>query len=589
MIHRNDLIKSFIINKKFNNYLELYYLNNKDFKVKTKEINSNIDYDLTSEQFFEKINNNEILFKNYKWDIIFIDEYLPTFQIEKNIIKYLDYLSDNGFLILNNCKLIINNIKSFDVNIWKILYKFNCTRKDLDIYCVDIDNGLGVIKKNKNERELPSFNNIYFDYNIFYNDIKNHLNLISLTEFENLFFNSQKNNIYDLKIKTDKIVNTDNIVYFNFNFIDGAYLEINSSLNLDNKYKIIFENLDDNTIIYETIISINMWSKCLKKYFINWGIKIIDLNTNKLIFEHNFNAENKNVYIHIDSNAIGDTLSWFPYIEEFRVKHKCNMIASTFYNDWFETKYPNIKFINPGSSVNDLYASYPIGWFYDKENNIDYDKTPIDFRKYPLQRTSSQILGIDYKEIKPLLSFDRSTSYSYGKKFVCISPHASSHAKYWNYPNGWQTIIDYLKNKDYEVVYISKESLDDNWHNSKLGGKLNNIIDKSGDYPLQDRVNDLISCEFFIGVGSGLSWLSWALNVKTILISGFSEPYTEFQDCERIFTPEPNINCNSCFNKYRLDPSDWDWCPEHKKDNKIFECTKKITPDIVINSINNII
>ena len=33
--------------------------------------------------------------------------------------------------------------------------------------------------------------------------------------------------------------------------------------------------------------------------------------------------ENKKVYIHFASNAIGDTLAWFPYAEEFGKKHKC--------------------------------------------------------------------------------------------------------------------------------------------------------------------------------------------------------------------------------------------------------------------------
>ena len=30
-----------------------------------------------------------------------------------------------------------------------------------------------------------------------------------------------------------------------------------------------------------------------------------------------------------DSKAIGDTLAWFPYVEEFRKKHECEVVVST--------------------------------------------------------------------------------------------------------------------------------------------------------------------------------------------------------------------------------------------------------------------
>jgi len=52
---------------------------------------------------------------------------------------------------------------------------------------------------------------------------------------------------------------------------------------------------------------------------------------------------------------------------------------------------------------------------------------------------------------------------------------------------------------------------------------------------LNSVVNYLQHSEFFIGISSGLSWLSWSLNVPTILISGFSEEYTEpITNVERI-------------------------------------------------------
>ena len=97
----------------------------------------------------------------------------------------------------------------------------------------------------------------------------------------------------------------------------------------------------------------------------------------------------------------------------------------------------------------------------------------------------------------------------------------------------------------------------------------------------------MMNAEFFIGIGSGLSWLNWALNKKTILISGFSAPFSEFKDCERIFTSTSNA-CNSCYNKVRLNAGDWEWCPEHKNTDRQFECTKTINPTMIFNSIERI-
>ena len=87
---------------------------------------------------------------------------------------------------------------------------------------------------------------------------------------------------------------------------------------------------------------------------INWKIEITDKETNKVVFEHKYNAENKRVYIHFESSAIGDTLAWFPQVEEFRKKYKCHVVVSTFHNEWFEGQYPELEFVTPGSQVYDL-------------------------------------------------------------------------------------------------------------------------------------------------------------------------------------------------------------------------------------------
>tara|TARA_R110000803_G_scaffold78350_3_gene143508 strand:+ start:1466 stop:2668 length:1203 start_codon:yes stop_codon:yes gene_type:complete len=384
------------------------------------------------------------------------------------------------------------------------------------------------------------------------------------------------NNLSKLSIKPKPLVN-----FYHISFTNGAKLEILGKA--DKEYNVQFYNQDTSELLYENKISNNMWTKFNKTYYINYNIKVIDLESNTVVFEHRFNPKNKKVYIHIASKALGDTIAWFPFAEEFRKKHQCELIVSTFHNEMFKENYPNIKFVNPGEEQFDLYAMYEIGWHYNEDGEIDHNKNISDFRKYGLQKCSSEILGVTQSEVKPNLTFKNTGSTIEGD-YVVIAPHGSAHAKYWNYKGGWQIIIDYLNNKGYKVVMITQELLGDEWHDSKLGGTLTGVINKTGDFPLSERANDLLNAKAFIGIGSGLSWVAWALNTPTVMISGFSEAYSEFKDCERISPPQNK--CSGCFNRVRLDAGDWEWCPDHKNTDRMFECTKSILPDTIIAAIN---
>ena len=385
------------------------------------------------------------------------------------------------------------------------------------------------------------------------------------------------NNLDILRIPHKEPQNT-----FKYNFIDGPFLEVAGPK--QDTYVVTFTDTKKNKIVHQTEITNNMWTKANLKYCIDWLIEVKSKTTNEVVFEHKFNPEGKRVYIHLDSSALGDTLAWFPYVEEFRKKWNCKVITSTFHNDWFEQNYPEVEFVAPGNEVHDLYAMFSLGWFYDGKEVV-YERTPIDFKKYPLQQTATEILGLKYKEVIPkITSPNRKTDIE--GKYAVIAPHASAHAKYWNRPGGWQEVIDYLNNSGYKVVMLTQEPLGDDWHDSKLGGTLTGVIDKTGDLPLEDRMVDIRDADLFIGMGSGLSWLAWALDTHTILISGFSYPYTEFQNCKRIYPQDLSV-CRGCFNRKWLDPGDWEWCPDHKGTPRQFECTKTIEPKQIIEAINS--
>ena len=155
--------------------------------------------------------------------------------------------------------------------------------------------------------------------------------------------------------------------------------------------------------------------------------------------------------------------------------------------------------------------------------------------------------------------------------------HSTYQACYWNYPNGWQEVVNYLNLLGYKVVFISKER--GNYMGNASPGR---IVDKSGDIPIEDRIVDIKHADMLVGVSSGLSWLSWAIGTPTVIVSGCTKPWYEpSHGIERVFNP--NV-CNGCFNddSVEFDRWNWKWCPYEKG----FECTKTITPNIVIEAID---
>jgi autotransporter strand-loop-strand O-heptosyltransferase len=365
------------------------------------------------------------------------------------------------------------------------------------------------------------------------------------------------------------------------NFVDGPYACLRDA---NQEYLIDFINQDTNQSEYSVNLKNNHWGKSFHKYFINWEIQVKN-QLEDIITSHKYNAAGKRVYIACGSKSLGDTLAWFPYALEFKKKHNCHVTVSTFWNKFFQNKYPELDFVEPGTTVPNLYAMYELGWYYDENNNLDGFKQPYDPKQFTLQQTATNILGLEYKEIIPKIDY-QIKERPWKEKYICISPHASAGTKYWQHPTGWQTVINYINNVlGYKVVMISKEKYDDAWETDKLPQKkkFENIIDATGDHPIEDIINIIHHSELYIGVSSGLAWLSWAIQKPVVMISGFSADWTEFtSNIERIINK--NV-CNSCFNNFKLDAGDWDWCPVHKNTPRQFECTKKISPELVIKGI----
>lgn len=385
--------------------------------------------------------------------------------------------------------------------------------------------------------------------------------------------------------KTGKPASTRREKTYSASFIRGARLRVRNNTR---KLAVEFIDQDTGNILYQTVMDENhSWAASYMAYFVNWLIVAKTLD-GKVVYQHRYNCRNKRVYFGYGSKCLGDTLAWLPQVEAFRQKHKCIAICSTYWNNLFRDSYPQIEFLSPGETAHDLYASYRLHWDYDDTGHVDHLAHREDFRTLPLAGTAASILGLEYREIRPAIRIP-DVPRRYPNPYVCFSPHASASAKYWHHPHGWQTVIDFLKQQlGYDVVMISKESLSSKRQLGKLpGGKaLKGVIDATGDRPIEERIVDLHYADFYIGVGSGLSWLAWALDKPVVLISGFSAEWAEFQHkIQRVINKDV---CNSCFNNFRLDKDDWNWCPAHKGTARQYECTRNISPEMVIEAIGKL-
>ena len=373
--------------------------------------------------------------------------------------------------------------------------------------------------------------------------------------------------------------NADGKNVFDLNMQKNPYLSIRGNIPTD--YRINFIDKDTGAIHYSNEISVGGWVACGIDYYVNWRVEAINLITEEVEFEYEQDFTNKNIFIWFDSVALGDTLAWIPVVEEFRKKHNCKMYCSTFWNDLVSDTYPEITFITPESGFMDFESSYRIGFF---EESL---QSPVDMKAVSLQGLCAGILGIkDFKETRCEIKIKEKEKdpQLLRKPYVCIGIQSTAQAKYWNYPGGWDKVVDFLSKKGYNIVCIDKH------HSFGQGEYFNtspkNVIGRH-ERTLDQTIATLNRAEFFIGLGSGLSWLAWALNKYVIMISGFSNPNSEFSSkCFRIHN---DTVCNSCYNRHKFDPSDWIWCPDHKNTDRMFECTKNIEPVKVYDAIEEVI
>ena len=482
----------------------------------------------------------------------------------------LDLGCSKGFFYFKNKH---KNIKYFGVDA-----SSDCI-KDFYEYLVEEDNPIVINAMIKNEKEVAFFKPFFHDTESKLTVSMSFENLMSLMpqkinflKFDieggekEIFFNDKNYNLF--KERVEKF--SGEIHFEGGNITEEEAIYIIKKLREDPEICCNVSSVDGvgidfclkyDSIEHEQIII----SGVVKK---NSRLDTIPFKPCSIIYEGVYNIVN-------ESPCLGDIVAWMPMVDKFQKEKAAVVNFYSPYGDLFQSVYPNINF--------NYYNAQPVG----DPNVIRLAASDINGKRwseYNLQELACQFLKIKYEPNKGKVATPNRLKNNFKKKYVCIATQSTAQFKYWNNPTGWQETVDYLKSLDYEVVCIDRHALFGSGENMNSIPK--NCIDKTGEISLMDRINDLIHCEFFIGLTSGLSWLAWALGKPVVFVSGISLPKTDFPNPYRVTNTDPNI-CHGCAAEpdFVFDQSNWLCCPK----NKNFECTKKITFSMVKEKIDTLI
>lgn len=178
------------------NYINAGTKYNVDPGVEYQE--SSIDYKMTSDSFFDKLNNNEVLSKDIKFDVIFIDGLHLAEQADRDIKNALDFIKEDGFIVVHDCNpptewharenYQYKNSPAhgyWNGTTWKAFLK---SRFNPDLYscCVDTDWGVGILSKKHPVGHSIKNTNPFYEYKVLDENRKESLNLISFSELKKL-------------------------------------------------------------------------------------------------------------------------------------------------------------------------------------------------------------------------------------------------------------------------------------------------------------------------------------------------------------------------------------------------------------------
>lgn len=284
------------------------------------------------------------------------------------------------------------------------------------------------------------------------------------------------------------------------------------------------------------------------------------------------------VLVKLYSRSIGDTVAIMPWLERYRQDHECELwlSANVAFAELFVKSFPEIRFTEDD------------GGDWDRVVDVHYN-----FHK-PLQQGMAEQLGYENPEyIRPTVD-SQAGARPVKSKYVALGVHSTAQLKYWNHPAGkskrteatnWNELCRMLRKHDITPVCLEKHEL---YGKQPFWNGLPKKAVRKVNLPLKEVINYIEHAEFYVGLGSGVSWIAHALGKPVAMIANFSQAEHEFDPNVTDYKRITNTSvCHGCWNseEHKFNPNDWDWCPKHSGTARQFECHTSITPEMVFNEI----
>ena len=190
--YRWDLIKYLINKYNYIDYLEIGC--DQDQLFSKIDIQNKVGVDPVSGGNLRKTSDEFFKANNKKFDLVFIDGLHTYDQVKKDIINSLDCLKEIGVVLVHDCmpdcmskQAVPRYRMTWNGDVWKAIVDLRHYGY-LNIYTCEIDQGIGIIKKEKNTSILKVDKKIKdLKFKDYYENYNKYLRVININEFKKMF------------------------------------------------------------------------------------------------------------------------------------------------------------------------------------------------------------------------------------------------------------------------------------------------------------------------------------------------------------------------------------------------------------------
>jgi hypothetical protein len=157
-----------------------------------------VEFKMTSDEFFQKLSTNQVLSKDIKFDVIFIDGLHRAPQVDKDITNALHYIKEDGFIVLHDCNPPTEwhareryaydgtpALGRWNGTTWKAFLKWRFN-PSINSCCIDSDWGVGILCKNYPIGKNIEPTNSFFEFDLLEANRKEYLNLTDFESFKKI-------------------------------------------------------------------------------------------------------------------------------------------------------------------------------------------------------------------------------------------------------------------------------------------------------------------------------------------------------------------------------------------------------------------